>query len=399
MNQNLTIDSDTQLSKTPGLKPALATALGSLEVQLDQELTRYRRARNGIRQTKQVGVENYISYLPQQLNTITEAVEKTQPSVSEIKTKAVLPENPTLQLDNHEEINDIPISSSQESRKIQTPPPQPNTISSIVPTTKVKAVEGETLVTTNNPPKYPDDYLESSEALLRSLQEEKTQTKKPRNSGESLVSPVGIGSILMVLLASLTLGYVVFHPQTLPRLDLSKLFNRVFSLTSENTQVAENNSSPHTSPIDQPEIKLIPKYPNLAAREFPEARDLNDVIGLKPKVKPTPTVIPQPITIEASVNPVLPPASVPNVSPIPKPTETLAELNTQIKPSDDGYYYIVADNQGDNALAQARQVISDAYLSDGQKHIYLGAFKTEEEAKQRLQQLQAKGIKARVRKP
>jgi len=37
----------TQSSKTPGLKPQLAAALACLEVQLDQELARYRRTRTG----------------------------------------------------------------------------------------------------------------------------------------------------------------------------------------------------------------------------------------------------------------------------------------------------------------------------------------------------------------
>ncbi|MFM7370625.1 MAG: hypothetical protein ACKO2Z_23115, partial [Sphaerospermopsis kisseleviana] len=74
MSQNPTIDSGTSSAKTSGLQPALAAALGSLEVQLDQELTRYRRARNGVRQTKKVSVENYIPQPSQELNTITETL-------------------------------------------------------------------------------------------------------------------------------------------------------------------------------------------------------------------------------------------------------------------------------------------------------------------------------------
>lgn len=395
MSQNLTIDSDKPSAKTSGLKPALAAALGSLEVQLDQELTRYRRARNGVRQTKTVSVENYIPQPSQELNTITETLVTTQPSTSEFKNNSSFLENPVSDVKKQEEINHLPLSSAEQSTKIQTPPPPPESkpISSIVPT-KPKA-ESETPVAANHTPKHPDDYLESSEALLRSLQEEQPPTNKSSNSNDSLLSPLGIGSMLLLLLASLTLGYVVFNSQTLPQLHLSQLFNWISSRNSENTYVPASNPSP----IAQPEITPIPKYPNLAAREFPQVRDPNDVIGLTPKVKPTPTATPQPIVIETPISPVVPPTSVPNVSAIPKPQPTLPGLNTDIKPSADGYYYIVADNQGNNALASARQVVPDAYLSDRQKYIYLGALKTEEEAKQRLQQLQAKGIKARVRKP
>ncbi|MFM5981265.1 MAG: SPOR domain-containing protein [Sphaerospermopsis kisseleviana] len=394
MSQNPTIDSGTSSAKTSGLQPALAAALGSLEVQLDQELTRYRRARNGVRQTKKVSVENYIPQPSQELNTITETLVTTQPSTSEFKNNSIFLENSVSDVEKQEQINHLPLSSAEQSTKIQTPPPPPESkpISSIVPT-KPKA-EGETPVAANHTPKHPDDYLESSEALLRSLQEEQPPTNKSSNSNDSLLSPLGIGSMLL-LLASLTLGYVVFNSRTLPQLHLSQLFNRIFLKNSENTYVPASNPSP----VAQPEITPIPKYPNLAAREFPQVRDPNDVIGLTPKVKPTPTATPQPIVIETPISPVVPLTSVPNVAAIPKPKETLPGLNTEIKPSVDGYYYIVADNQGNNALASARQVVPDAYLSDGQKYIYLGALKTEEEAKQRLQQLQAKGIKARVRKP
>ncbi|MTJ46343.1 hypothetical protein [Dolichospermum flos-aquae] len=44
MNQNPLIDS-TKSPQTPGLNPTLTMALASLEIQLDQELTRYRRTR------------------------------------------------------------------------------------------------------------------------------------------------------------------------------------------------------------------------------------------------------------------------------------------------------------------------------------------------------------------
>jgi hypothetical protein len=388
MSQNPLIDSGTQSSKTSGLKPVLATALSSLEVQLDQELTRYRRTRNGLRQPKQVGVESYISNQPQQLNGVTES-QKTQASVAEVNTNPIHQENPALGMENNEEINHFQVSSTQDYATTQTPP-APKSISSIVHT-KVKASENETSIQADDTPKHPDDYLESSEALLRSLTEEQPETKKSSNSSDSLLSPLGIGSMLLLLLASLTLGYVVLNPKTLPQLNLGKLFNFSSSPNAENTGVTESQSSP----IAVPEITPIPKYPNLAAREFPEVRDPNDVVGLKPKVQPTPTVIPTPITIQASINPVPRARS----TPLTQPPKTLPVLNEEIKPSADGFYYLVADNQGDGALAAARQVVPDAYLSPNKKYIYLGALKTKEEIKLRLEQLQAKGVKARVQKP
>ncbi|WP_413175119.1 hypothetical protein [Anabaena azotica] len=391
MSQNPIIDSGTQSSKMSGLKPELATALASLEVQLDQELTRYRRARKGFKQTKQFGVESYTPNQPQQLNGMTETLGKFQPTLPEIKTNAISPESPVLKTDNQAQISHSPVSSIQESGKIKVPAdPSPKSISSIVPT-KAQATENETIIPTENASAHPDDYLESSEALLRSLKEEAAEPKKLSASSDSLISPVGIGSMLLLLLASLTLGYVVFNPKTLPQLNLGKLFNGGSSTNTENTAITESN----VLPIAQPEITPIPKRPNLAAREFPQVRDPNDVVGLKPKVRATPTEIPQPIAVSTPKNPVVPVDSV-STAPIPKPTQTLSAVNAEIKPSADGFYYLIADNQGDSALAAAKRVVPDAYLSPNKKYIYLGALKTKEEVKLRLQQLQAQGIKATV---
>lgn len=389
MSQNPIIHSGTQSSKMSGLKPELATALANLEVHLDEELIRYRRARNGFKQTKQFGVGSYTPNQRQQLNGMTEALGKFQLSLPEINTNAISLESPVLKTDNQEEISHSTVSSIQESGKIQTPSdPSPKSISSIVPA-KAQAAENETILSKENASEHPDDYLESSEALLRSLKEE-AETKKLSGSSD-MISPVGISSILLLLLASVTLGYVVFNPKTLPQLNLGKLFNGGSSTNIENTAITESNALP----IAQPEITPIPKRPNLAAREFQQVRDPNDVVGLKPKVRATPTEIPKTIAVSTPENPVVPVDSV-SSAPTPKLTQTLSAVNAEIKPSADGFYYLITDNQSDNALAAAKQVVPDAYLSPNKKYIYLGALKTKEEVKLRLQQLKVKGLNASV---
>ncbi|NDJ26120.1 hypothetical protein GS682_32010 [Nostoc sp. B(2019)] len=417
MTQNPLIDSSTQSSKTPGLKPALAAALASLEVQLDQELARYRRMRNGSRTLNQPHIGSYISSQPQQFTAVTTTSSTTQQSAAEIKTNpppASVPtssqENSALATVKTEQLVHLKIPSSPDA-KTQTPPPPPNT-SSIVPAI-AKTTKSENLVQPNDTPKQPDDYLESSEALLRSLAEE-PETKKPSNSNDSLLSPLGIGSILLLLVASLTLGYVIFNPKSLPQLNLSKLLNGDSSPTPGNTEEVWSN----TQPQSQPEITPIPKYPNLAAKEFPEVRDPKDVVGLKPQVQQTPVAVLNPVAPQNPVNPqvALPnPITVQPTNPIattplpslaspptpaaktsPQPSATSPKLNAEIKPAADGYYHIVTDNQGLGTLASARQVVPDAYLSRNQKFIYLGAVKSKEEVQRKLQELQAKGIQARI---
>lgn len=449
MTQNSLNDSGTQSSKTPGLKPALAAALASLEVPLDQELARYRRTRTGLVASKQPRVATYMSSQSQPLTAIPTTSGTTQSSVTVIKPNvsptsvpvnlqgtsapatakidvpttsslAVNPQkNPASATAKTEELNNLNVPSISDYAKTQTqlPPPPPNFSSSIVPVI-IKDTKSQNLLEPDDTPKHPDDYLESSEALLRSLTEEQLETKKPSNSSDSLLSPLGIGSMLLLLVASLTLGYVVFNPKSLPEwnLGLGKLFNGNSSPAPENTQEVGSNVQPQI----QPPTTSIPKYPNLAAQEFPEVRDPNDVVGLKPKVQPTLEVVPNPVVPQNPANPqsalpdpntALKPtnpialAPVPTVQPLPPlnlpPTltaKTSPKPDAEIKPATDGLYHVVIDNK-DAAFASARQVIPDAYLSPNKELVYLGAFKTKEQVEQHLKLLQARGIKARVQQP
>ncbi|MEH2249824.1 hypothetical protein [Nostoc sp.] len=450
MTQNPLNDSGTQSSKTSGLKPALAAALASLEVPLDQELARYRRTRTGLVSSNQSRVASYMSSQSQPLTAIPTTSGTTQSSVTEIKTNvppapipvnnqgtppapatakidvapassvAVNPEiNPAPATAKTEELNNLNVTSTSDLAKTQTqlPPPPPNFSSSIVPAV-VKDTKSENLLQLDDTPKHPDDYLESSEALLRSLTEEQAETKKPSNSSDSLLSPLGIGSMLLLLVASLTLGYVVFNPKSLSQWNIGKLFNGNSSPAPENTEEVGSNVQPQI----QPPSSSIPKYPNLAAQEFPEVRDPNDVVGLKPNVQPTVAVVPNPVVPQNPVNPqgafpapntALKPtnpialAPVPTLKPLPatstaktspKPIATSPKPNAEIKPGTDGFYHVVIDNKG-AAFASARQVIPDAYLSSNKELIYLGAFKTKEQVKQQMQLLQSRGIKARVQHP
>ncbi|MEA5616762.1 hypothetical protein VB711_02750 [Cronbergia sp. UHCC 0137] len=369
MSQNSPINSRHQSSKIPGLKPQLVVALASLEVQLDQELTRYRRTLHESKKPKSVSTESHVNQVSKSHTITTSFVQTPSPT----------------------ELNYLQFSSASPSS------------SSIVPT-KIQTPESEDILPSDNTSEAPDDYLESSEALRRSLQEEETQTKKLSNSSDSLLSPLGIGSMLLLLVASMTLGYIVFNPKSLPQLSLAQFFN--------------SNSSPTVESDRQltavPVITPIPKYPNLAAREFPKVREPNDIVGLKPKVQRTPIVLPNPIPAQPIIPTPPPLASVLSVNPepSPQPTQTPTQKpnqkpeitrpideNTEIKPSADGYYYIVTDNQGNDSLAASRKVVRDAYLSPSKKYIYLGALKTKTDALRRVQQLQAQGIKAKIQTP
>lgn len=391
MNQNPLIDS-TKSSQTPGLNPALTKALASLEVQLDQELTRYRRTRKTSRQQTSGSVQ---SYNRQRKTALLNDIQlPAVPPITPVKNPFLTTKTEAMNFPQEFAISDI--------EENPTPPNSEKSSSSIV-LTKIQPPENQTLLSTNNPPKQPDDYLKSSEALLRSLTAEKTQTPNSPNSPNfrnSVLSPIGIGSMLLLLLTSLTLGYIVLNPKNLPKLNFSNLSNSNSSPTAENTEVIKNNSQL----IIEPKIATIAKYPNLATQEFRQVRDPKDIVDLTPKVKPIPQITPTPLAIQPPITPISP---LPTLSPLPRilptplaePTATSSPLAADVKPSANGYYYIIADNQGDQDLTAARQVVPDAYLSPNQKFIYLGALKTKDEIKRRLQQLETKGIKGRLQQP
>ena len=396
MNQNPLIDS-TKSPQTPGLNPTLTMALASLEIQLDQELTRYRRTRKNTKSQTARSVESYTNY-----QTTTLSKEIQLPAVPPV----AIPSENSFLTNETETINFPQEFANSDIEETPTPPNLEKSTSSIVPT-KIPSSDNPTLLTTNDPPQQPNDYLESSEALLRSLTAEAPQNQTPNSpkSRDSVLSPLGIGSMLLLLLASLTLGYVVFNPKNLPKFNFSSALNNNSSKTAENTQnteIIENNSQL----TGEPKITPIAKYPNLATQEFRQVRDPKDVVDLTPKVKPTPQIISTPVAIQPSITPISPlprlsplPNTLSKSTPLPKPTATSLPLSEDVKPSANGYYYIIADNQGEKALTAAKQVVPDAYLSPNKKFIYLGALKTKDEIKRRLQQLEAKGIKGRLQQP
>ncbi|MDH6062124.1 hypothetical protein NWP17_17070 [Chrysosporum bergii ANA360D] len=375
MNQNPLINSGTKSLKTSGIKPALAAALASLEVPIDQELARYRRTKIGFK-------------IPQQPPDLPDnpAMDKVAPPLLNKNT----PSQPAWLLNETPEEN--PTATNTEVDDFNSP--STNSASSIVPA----VVNAE-----NDHASQPNEYLESSEALLRTLTDEQQSPKKPSHSQDSLLSPLGIGSILLLLVASVTLGYLVFNPNSY----LSRFLPGDSSAnTEENTKEVDNNAQPQS---ETKEI-FITKYPNLAAKEFPQVRNPTDIVGLQPKVKPTPRpIMTQPsVTPPEVIKPSLPQSQpVPAVNtasssttatakPLPEKTTTPPQANAELKPATDGFYHIVMDNQGDGALSTAQQVVPDAYLSPGQTLIYLGALKTPEAARERVKQLQSQGLKARI---
>jgi hypothetical protein len=64
----------------------------------------------------------------------------------------------------------------------------------------------------------PNDYLASSEELLRSLAEEEAGAAAERSVLDGLLTPFGVGSMLLMLLGSGMFGYLIMNPSSLTAL-------------------------------------------------------------------------------------------------------------------------------------------------------------------------------------
>jgi hypothetical protein len=397
MSENPLINSGAQSSKTIGLKPPLAAALASLEVQLDQELARYRRTRIGYRTPSQPRASISTSSKLQPFTVMSATGSKTKSLAQEnlqetfrkyglatgkthtpsplLPQKSILPETkinppkPPVQIQNQVSASDtifdalLPPEISQphtsassktehlqshvdsipsNSAEAQISPPS----NGIVVRTQIQEPsqsQRENIPNSQeNTTKKPNDYLKSSEALLKSLVEDEPKTQAQSNSNNTLLSPLGIGSMLLLLLGSLTLGYIIFNLKNLPQMSFERLFQQNASSTGQKN--AQNNKNVNT--VAQPTFTPIP--------------------NLKPNSTPNSTAT------------------------------TSQKPDTEIKPSADGFYHLITDNQGDTAFASARRVVPDAYLSPDGKIIYLGALKKKEQALTLLQELQAQGINAKI---
>jgi hypothetical protein len=172
----------------------------------------------------------------------------------------------------------------------------------------------------------PDNYLESSEELLKSIAEEEA-LRAEREPGllESLLTPLGIGSMLLLLLSSVTFGYVIMNPSSLNLLGAQKPSGNT------NANSAVSNASPNAAtdaPVASAGNSDALAGPDLTSQEFKDL-NLNTLSTIPPNSTVQPTALPSagaPGTSSGAVAPIAPanPASSNPVSPNPGINTALA---------------------------------------------------------------------------
>lgn len=294
----------------PNLHPVLQVALGSLELQLEEELSRYRRQRQG-RTTRPARSLSFKTNKRRSLDLIAVKPNATQPQAAASPPTSTTPAAQTSD------------QASVENRAIASPesPLQPATTSSPTPLNhdgtppagspapKPEAAalarwqpEEHSSETTlaHESGTEPEDYLESSEHLLQSLVDEHLDDTGPRDRDwmDTLLTPLGIGSLLLLLVGSVSLGYVISNPSSLSHLRLSRLGQ------SDEAGESAGNETGDRSTAQNGEI---PTEPNLAAQEFVDLNlgTLSTLPGNQaaPTLSsPSPTASPQPQTSNSPNN-------------------------------------------------------------------------------------------------
>jgi len=396
------------------LHPVLQSTLQCMDVSLDDELARYRRARRRSPVQSRWGEGQPI---------MPPVVDPAEPMTAAPST-AALAIAPHLAAD------------------LEPEPPFPAAGMDSFDEDPLGAAE---------PEGYPD-YLESSEHLLRSLTDDEAELRgeaAPRML-DTLLTPLGVGSMVLLLLSSVTLGYVITNPNGLPFMtadapaedptadlapgdpsavpgegdgssfypDLSSQefrdlnLDTLSTLPDEEVGVTPGTASPTPAaprPVAQPSPRLesapvatAPATPTPAAQPAPSSRPAAPTAS--------PSRSPAATASRPAPSPSRPAASAPSPAPSPRPaaqpspsprptTPSPASTPVAAAPTTPAtYFYVVADYTGDRSLDSAREAVGDAYVRNFEigAVIQFGAFSEESRAAALRQELQSQGISARI---
>jgi hypothetical protein len=240
MHQPLTDESLilTASSTRVVLDPTLRRALGVLDARLEDELARYRRYRAGKRLAP-----SSVSALQRSMAVAAPAPALRLPTpVPPVAAAPKIAPTPIAA----PPIADEDITLNQTPGAPPLPPRTPHSFqnnaqnavaplatSALVVTPAVAddptSIADQRLITPDDLPQYgfitdndfatdasaPNDYLESSEELLRSLAQEEATVAAERSVLEGLLTPFGVGSMLLMLLGSGMFGYLIMNPASL----------------------------------------------------------------------------------------------------------------------------------------------------------------------------------------
>ncbi len=441
MRQNPKVEPPNQLPQAIALHPVLSTALAHLDIQLEDELVRYRRQRTAagraVRQPSRKRSSESLDLI---------AVSATAGGLSTPAAKPVpLLDQRLADVAGQAAVPDTykPIPAFTATPQpfdgaiaLRTDQPSPDNANSDAPLSGRE--DAHALAQAGNPDL--DDYLESSEELLRSLADQQAEVQAERHFMQSLLTPLGVGAMLLLLLSSAMFGYVIMNPSSLPWLTAKR--------TNDAGLSPEQNAGQRA---------IAPPQPDLAKRELPEL-NLNNLGTINvspgapsstapskqatatPSSKPTVATTTAPVESQPSNQPAAPapaqapipavtsnssrtyarisepPQTVPLRAPEPvqapvapvrrapavtapatttAPAATASSSQSTGEPSSAYQYKVGIPFENDQTLENARKVVPDAFvrtLPDGKTIVQVGAARNETEVKANVERLRDQGL-------
>lgn len=346
MSQNTSVESSTQTLPNQSINPVIQAALGSLDIELEEELARYRRQRVGRPVMSPRGLGRHQTRKPIELISVNKGRGQTQLPALGMSTAPVMsfplsfgnqtpaeaaPSEETSQqpmprtghldapsLADSEAASPLVVSSTG-STGADNSASEKNATQPLNPSEKPTAVGGG-LVPLEADQAQPEDYLESSEQLLRSLAEQEDSPESQKGFADRLLTPLGVGSILLLLLSIPTLTYILTNPSTLSALNFGRFFGSKTQTTAQ--KPTETKQTKRDAAKDSP----IVNGPNLASEEFVDL-NLNTLSHLEANPKPSasPSTVPQSPEVPNSGTTSAAPAVVPN-SALPGRSTDLASV-------------------------------------------------------------------------
>lgn len=237
------------------LHPSLQVALASLDVPLDAELERYRHHR------KRMGP-------PPPPPPSSPVVVEGRLESPEMTSEETSPWDVSPELASNGDVRgvQVPSESSMTAEPEGVGDPAE---SAVVPETYLESAQRLRQETETPDNAEPGLSLGVTEATVESSEAEEDKERR--------FTALGVGSVLLFLAATATLGYVLVNPESLSQLGLERFF-------AEDTATEEDGEEGTTSATAESRPARLPTSPDLAAEEFIQL-DLSTLSSLDPEMR------------------------------------------------------------------------------------------------------------------
>ncbi|MEA5465087.1 hypothetical protein [Leptothoe sp. PORK10 BA2] len=416
---------------TPDIDPQLENVLRNLNVNLEDELIRYRRQRHGqvpppppprrMAQRHTIDLISVPATAAGSSGGASQGNDVTTPSVPSGQRPTPPPPNPSGQRPTPPPVPPNPFLDQAESGTDLDLPDMDLGSADAEPTSELDSLMAEIAqaeaeanmalpVHANDLP--TEGYLESSEELLKSMAEDQVEPDSmpepysPERKNNGLLKMAGL---ILVLLGGVGVGFAITYPSQLQKLrsQFWPAGTELPDAATPETPAGEGAEVPPTATdtapgatATAPEVNpdgYKPPGPDLSTREFKEldleslsTLDVDDGSATAPTIPPLTNPAQTPIPAATPT-----PAGQPGASPT-VPGATLAPTPATLPPPTavtGSNFYVIASYTGDDSLNKARELVPDAFVRNFQAgaRIQLAAFDNRAQAEEQVTALKQQG--------